>query len=334
MSQKRRVATVMVALLNYNRGSRAVESIRSVFSGTFDPERLTVVLLDNASTDDSIELVAGEFGSDVQIWTSRVNIGPVLRNRAILSNSTDYVIMLDEDCRPESDDMISRAVEFMESHTEYGALCFACRNAHTGQREFGHPGTAFSRMVDDNLFEGVYVIGGGMMFRSSAMAATTGYDERLGFGGEEYDLAMEMIRHGVKIAFRKDLVILHDQAPRSTTPVRSWELDMRNNIWISLGRFPLALAPVVATLHVLRRLISGASARNTMQLRGYLRGVRTGLRSGLKFVRTRRPVPVARLFEYRHWAAQMFVGRPLFTARAARQRSNVPTVSPQKEGEG
>ncbi len=310
-----RIPTVLFAFLNFNRGERAVASIRSVLQSTWPAEKLDILLLDNASTDNSVYLVEEAFGERVRIEQSPVNIGPVLRNRAILSQGSDYVFMFDEDCRPDSTDFVERAVSFMEGEREFGALCFACLNTHTGEREFGHPGGAYRRRLNDQTYEGIYVVGGGMMFRSDALLRTDGYDERIGFGGEEYDLAMELMHKEIPIAFRSDLVVLHDQAPRSSTPLRAWELDMRNNIWISLGRFPLLIAPVVALTHIARRLYTALSTGDRTRLTGTLRGIYSGVIGAPGFLRTRRPVRFSSLFDHRYWTLQMFVGRPLFKKR-------------------
>lgn len=307
---------ITVAILNFNRPAEAERTIRTVLDSDYPPDRLHVILLDNASTDGSAELIEGFFGDRIEILRNHPNIGPVARNRALLGSGGTYVFLFDEDCYPETPQTLRRAVEFLESESGFGALCFCCINRRTGMVEFGHPGNAFRAVTDNGTWDGVYVIGGGMAFRSAAIGGIEGYDERLRFGGEEYDLAMELIRSRVSIAFRCNLRIVHDESVRAEPPIRSRELDMRNNIWISFRRFPLLLSPMIATLHIMRRLLSALRAGNRTQLRGYLRGIRSAFARLPEFIATRRPVSYRQLYSYRYWFLQMFLSRPLFGHRA------------------
>ena len=320
---RRELPPITVAVLNFNRPAEAERTIRVVLDSDYPSDRLRVVLLDNASTDGSADLLEGIFGDRIEIIRNHPNIGPVARNRALLGAVGTYVFMFDEDCYPESPQTLRKAVEFLESESNFGALCFCCINRRTGLVEFGHPGTAFRTATGDGTWEGVYVIGGGMAFRSAAIEGIEGYDERLRFGGEEYDLALELIRNQVAIAFRRDLRIIHDESVRAEPAIRSRELDMRNNIWISFRRFPLLLSPIIAVLHITRRILSALRAGNRTQLRGYLRGVRSAFARLPEFLATRRPVSYRQLYSYRYWFLQMFLSRPLFGHRAGSDDENV-----------
>ena len=313
---------VTFAVLNYNRSERVVATISEAMDSDYPAELLHVLLLDNGSTDESVNEVATRFSDRVDIYRSRQNIGPVLRNRALLRGGSDYVLIFDDDCSPESPGLFRRAVEYLEENEAIGALCFCCVNRHSGEVEFGHPGSAYRKKLDNATYDGVYVVGGGMLFRRSAIMKIEGYDERLGFGGEEYDLAMDLLRHRVNIVYRTDMRILHDQAPRATPPIRAHELDMRNNIWISFSRFPLLLSIPIAKFHIARRLISAIRSGDRGRRRGYLRGVRSGFSGLLPFLRTRRPVSYSALWRYRHWFLQMFTARPLFPGRNRLERNS------------
>ena len=299
------------AVLNFNRSVRVVKTIKSVLNSDYPSSSLQVLLLDNASTDNSVDAVNQTFGSLVDIYRSRQNIGPVLRNRALLRGGTDYIFMFDDDCQPESSDLIKRSIEYLEQNQAIGAICFSCVNRHSGEVEFGHPGSAYRARLDEYTWDGVYVVGGGMLFRRSALFGIDGYDERMGFGGEEYDLAMDLLRHNVRVVYRSDMRIVHDQAPRSTPPTRANELDMRNNIWISFTRFPFPLSVPIAIAHVSRRVATTLKETNHTKRTGYLRGIRSGVAGLAPMLRTRRPVTYRTLWRYRHWFLQMFAAKPL-----------------------
>lgn len=295
-----------IAVLNYNRASEAITTLAAFDRIDYPADKLTLILLDNASTDNSIEQVTQRFGDRVEILRLDQNIGPVARNRAMLTRDETYVFVFDEDCRPEHPGTIRDVVRFMEENREFGALCFACYNPHLGIREYGHPGTIYRRALPNGAFEGMYVIGNGMCFRSSMIQTTEGYDERLLWGGEEYDLALELLYHDIPIAFHPDFLLIHHHAPRAHSSKRSWELDMRNNLWISFRRFPLVLTLPVAFFHISRRLVTSAIKGDRIKLAGFLRGLRSGFARLPEFIATRKPVPIRKFIPHAKWFVQMF----------------------------
>lgn len=320
--------TIAIGVLNYNRASEAIATLSELAEIDYPKEKVRLILLDNASTDGSVEETRAAFGQDVEILQLPQNIGPVARNRVMLFRPEDYVFVFDEDCRPERPDTLRHVIEFMEANDEFGALCFACFNYHLGIREYGHPGDFYRRALPNGAYEGMYVIGNGMCFRSSMISRTEGYDERLLWGGEEYDLALELLYHDIPIAFHPDFVLIHYHAPRAHSSKRSWELDMRNNIWISFRRFPLVLSVPVVLTHIARRLLSSALKRDWIKFSGFLRGLRSGFARLPEFIATRKPVPVRKFIPHSRWFAQMFYSPRSFAAdhkRAMREKTVVRT---------
>lgn len=297
---------IAIGILNYNRAEESVKSLLAFQEIEYPKQKVSLILLDNASTDGSPEIVRKRCGSGVEVLRLKQNIGPVARNRVMLTRTEPYVFVFDEDCRPERPDTLRRIVEFMEANPYFGALCLASYNPHLGIREYGHPGNFYRRALENGGYEGMYVIGNGMCFRSSAIQRTEGYDERLMWGGEEHDLALELLYHDIPIAFHPDFVLIHHHAPRAHSSKRSWELDMRNNIWTSFRRFPLVLVLPVALTHIARRLLTSALKGDTIKLSGFLRGIRSGIARLPEFIATRKPVPLRKFIPHARWFVQMF----------------------------
>lgn len=297
---------LVVGILTFNRIDRLLRTLDLIAAHDYDPDRIEVVLLDNASTDGTSERVAERFGASVSVIRSDWNRGPVFRNALLLSRRGDYVVIFDDDCVPASPTTLRQAVRILEERPHFDALCFRSRNVATGKFEFGHPGGIGQEYFDDGSVEGMYVVGGGMLFRSSDITGIEGYDERMTFGGEEYDLALELLRSEIRILWHPEVVIDHHEEPRAESSIRGTELDMRNNIRIAVRRFPAILVPFVLAAHILRRLLAASIRRDSVRLRGYLRGVRSGFSGIGRFVRTRRPVSVGQLFEHRRWTLGMF----------------------------
>jgi GT2 family glycosyltransferase len=91
-------AKVAVVILNYNGKELAERCVRSVLASTYP--RTEVILVDNASTDDSVAYLHGLF-PDVLILECRENLGIAGgRNRGFreaVRRGNDYVVSLDND---------------------------------------------------------------------------------------------------------------------------------------------------------------------------------------------------------------------------------------------
>ena len=90
--------TFSVVIPMYNAEKTIVSSIESCLQQTLSP--LEVIVVDDASSDKSCELVESKFGSRVQILRQEENKGPsVARNKGWNISKGDYVVFLDSDDR-------------------------------------------------------------------------------------------------------------------------------------------------------------------------------------------------------------------------------------------
>ncbi len=313
---------IAIGVLSYNRADDVITTLEILRQIDYPANKFHLVLIDNASRDGTSEQVREAFGADVEILRLPVNIGAVARNRVILGRPEPYVFIFDEDCTPERPDTIRRVVEFMEAAPYFGALCFRSFNTHANIVEYGEFGGFSTRRLANGGYEGMYVIGNGMCFRREAINRTRGYDERLFWGGEEYDLALELMYHDVPIAFHPEFTLLHRHAPRAITPKRVHEVDIRNTIWVCAKYFPWPLATISVAIHIARRMVMALLKRDRNRLAGILAGIREGVADLPAFFATRKPVPVSKLARHNRWFFQMFYSPRSFSkAFAASQRN-------------
>lgn len=162
------MAQLDVVILNYNRGDLLRACLRSVF-GSRTSHTITVWVVDNASTDDSVALVEREFPV-ARLIRNEQNSGFAAGNnlalRQIVGNEASgrsaparaaewlaqrYVVLLNNDTIVEPD-ALHALVEYLERHREVGAvgpklllldgsLDLACR------RSFPTPAVSFYRMT-------------------------------------------------------------------------------------------------------------------------------------------------------------------------------------------
>jgi len=300
-----RLPRIAVGVLNYNRRSETLATLSLLTAIDYPSDRVRFVLIDNASSDGTVEGVREEFGDRVEILRMPTNVGVSARNRVMLESPEPYIFMFDDDSAPSRPETIRRAVEFMETNPYFGALCFHVRNAHSGELEFGDVAAIARRRFPNGAFEAIRVVGAGMCYRRDEIRRTHGYDPRIFWGAEEHDLALEMLCHGIPIALRPDFEIIHRQAPRAFSTAQTGEIMARNDLWVSFKHFPLPVAALVSSLHTLRWVLGALSRGDREGVRGVLRGARAGLRRLKEVLPGREPIPISTLARHGRWFVRM-----------------------------
>lgn len=98
-----RIHTIEVSVLipNYNYERYLEQCIKSVIDSDFDHSKLEIVIVDDASTDKSLERmneIKSKTAISIQVISKKVNSGLVkTRNQAILNAKGDYLFFLDAD---------------------------------------------------------------------------------------------------------------------------------------------------------------------------------------------------------------------------------------------
>lgn len=110
---------VSVSIANWNRAELLKECLRSVLS-TRPTLQYEVVVVDNASSDDSVAMVRGHF-PQVQLIVNAENVGfGRAHNQAMARAQGRYVLLLNNDAAVWPD-TIPTLGRFMEGHPEAGA---------------------------------------------------------------------------------------------------------------------------------------------------------------------------------------------------------------------
>jgi len=113
---------VAIVICNYNKKDFVVNCIKSVFESNFKDFDLIVV--DNASTDASVEAIKAEFGGKLTLLVNEENLGGsggfARGMQFALDKGYKYIHLLDNDTVVEKD-AVGALYEFMEGHSEAGA---------------------------------------------------------------------------------------------------------------------------------------------------------------------------------------------------------------------
>ena len=269
---------VSVVIATRNRGPELLGTLARLRAL---PERPPVVVVDNGSTDGTAELVRASHPR-VQVVGLRRNRGGAARTVGARLVDSPYVAFSDDDSwwAPGA---LGRAVDLLERHPRLAVLA---ARVLVGPEERLDPvcdEMAHSPLPSAPDLPGPPVLGFiacGAVVRRAAFLEAGGFDVRLGVGGEEELLSIDLAARGWGLAYVEEVVAHHHPSP-SRDPSGRRRVQVRNALWSAW----------------LRRPLDGA-ARQTAHLAAlalHQPGTSTGLllaMLGLPWVlRERRPVP-------------------------------------------
>jgi N-acetylglucosaminyl-diphospho-decaprenol L-rhamnosyltransferase len=233
-----------VIIVNYNTRELLRDCLNSIYAGqgNFSYE---VIVVDNASPDDSAAMVEAEF-PQTKLIASQINGGFAYANNLGLKEAgfaTDgtpqpdaprYALLLNPDTILPTRSLVDM-IDFMDSRPEVGAagpklvrldgsLDMACR------RSFPTPEVSFYRMVGlsklfpnsrrfgrynmtyvdpDKLLEVDSVVGAFMFVRREAIAQAGLLDESYFMYGEDLDWAYQIKARGWKVFYNPAITVTH-----------------------------------------------------------------------------------------------------------------------------
>jgi GT2 family glycosyltransferase len=240
---------VAVIILNWN-GEHLLEEYLPQVLHTTDLSIADVIVADNGSTDDSLELMETVF-PDVKLIRFDENYGFAEGyNRAIRATGYKYTILLNSDVSTVSK-WLNPLYEYMESHPEVGACqpkiladhhrdTFEYAGASGGFMDCnGYPfcrGRLFSTVEKDNgqyddVVSVFWATGAALMVRSDLYLQVGGLDKEFFAHMEEIDLCWRILLTGKDIVVIPQSTVYHlggGSLPASNP--RKTYLNFRNNL--------------------------------------------------------------------------------------------------------
>lgn len=284
---------------------RREELVRTVGLLVGLPEGPGVVVVDNGSSDGSVEAVVGCFPG-VRVVAAGRNLGAVGRNVAVEGVDTPYVAFCDDDSWWEPGSLV-RAADLLDAHPRLAAV-----TARILVEPGGREDPVVAELRDSPLPGPPWLPGPALgsflaaatVLRTDAFRAAGGFSPRLWLGGEEELLATDLTTQGWWLAYVPELTVHHQPSTQRDSRLRRIH-GIRNTLWFSWLRRPLPAA-LRRTLHLARTV-----PRDTASLRAFAEAA-----AGAPWVlRERRVVPAgieARLRllerEQRRSKARRYVG--------------------------
>lgn len=223
---------ISLILVSYNTSDLLKKSLESIFSSASEHD-LQVIVVDNASQDDSCEMLKQQF-PQVQLIENSVNWGfAAACNQAQKISEGDYTVLLNSDAWIEKGALDS-AVQFMETHPRAGIVggqllkpdgtkapsarrfpsmwnkvltITGLSQKYPQSRFFGRPD--YTHISHDKAFEVDWVPGAFTIFRSSLLQGLGMFDERFYMYFEEVDLCLRAKKAGWSIHFSPDFAVVH-----------------------------------------------------------------------------------------------------------------------------
>ena len=248
--------SVAIVILNWNGKHFLEKFLPSVMAS--DYENLSIIIADNASTDDSVSFLQAHYPS-VRIIINPVNEGFAKGyNTALKQVSADYYILLNSDVEVVKN-WIKPVISLMESDKSIAAcqpkiLSYDEKNKfeYAGASggwidKFGYPFNR-GRVFDfcetddgqyDNAEEIFWATGAAFFVRANVFQELNGFDEHFFAHQEEIDLCWRMQRAGYKIYVVPSSVVYHvggGTLPKGNE--RKVFLNFRNNLLMLAKNLP------------------------------------------------------------------------------------------------
>ena len=230
-----------IIIVNWNVEKLLKRCLESIFGSPYaaDPKRLEVIVVDNASSDGSVEMVQSSF-PQVTLLANEQNLGFTKANNQGISLARGrFVLFLNPDTEIV-DDALGTMVEFMKAHPEVGAvgpkLIYPDGSTQPSRRRFPNASTLFlestliqrwwkkNRVLsryymedqsDDQVQEVDWLVGAALMVRKEALDQVGGFDEGFFMYSEELDWCRRARKAGWKIVYLPDAVVVHHEGKSS-----------------------------------------------------------------------------------------------------------------------
>jgi len=254
---------VSIVSICWNRKTDIMESLKRIRE--IDYPNLEIIVVDNASTDGTPEMIAAEF-PDVRLIKMYKNIGIEAYNIGFHNARGEYIVILDDDSFPQRD-AIRRMVDKFERDPQLGVVAFDVRNFYdyddvkndafegTGQALGETAATAENYLLAFN--------GAGAGVRRDLLEEVGFYPDEFFLYWNEQDTAFRILDRGYTIKFFADVVSYHKYSPTNRSSWRAPFYYTRNAFWLIWKNYPLEMA-IPLTVSLIRECFYFSMEQKTM----------------------------------------------------------------------
>ncbi|MBN1995804.1 MAG: glycosyltransferase family 2 protein [Anaerolineae bacterium] len=287
-TEKNPIYQVALVITNWNGRHYLEACLGSIF--TQEIRDFVVFVVDNASTDDSVEWVQTHY-PQVRLIQNEANLGLcVSNNRGILATKAEFVAILNNDTEFEPD-WLARLVQAIRADPQIG-MC-ACKMLLTDRRDMiesagivvDKAGIAWGLESGrpDRLAEPITPVfgacGGAALYRRSMLLEIGLFDEDFFVYLEDADVAWRGQWAGWKCVYVPQAIAYHAHSAtiKEGSPFKTRLLG-RNKIWLICKNYPLPhliwYSPLILLYELMSIGYNVASGRGFYALKGRLEAMR------------------------------------------------------------
>jgi GT2 family glycosyltransferase len=324
------VPTVAVIVVNLNAGAHLARTLEGLERQTVRPQR--VILVDNGSTDGSLEGIAERFPS-VELVQPGVNLGFAAGNNlaARMADDCEWVALLNPDAFPRPD-WLERLLAAADREAGYAMLTSTLVLAgdtdrldgtgdvyHTSGLAFRRDHGRMAANVDRPTGEVFAASGAAALYRRDVFLEAGGFDERYFCYLEDVDLAFRLRLAGHRCLYVSDAVVEH-VGSATTGRVSAFTIfhAHRNLVWTYVKNMPGALFWLYLPAHVFVNVAAVIGFSLHGQGRAVLRAKRAALAGLPEMLAERRRLQRGRRAGALELRRLMGKGRTAFTTPLAR----------------
>jgi GT2 family glycosyltransferase len=222
-------------LITRNRVDDLCDCIDHLLAQDYRP--LEIVLLDNASSDGTLDRVARDYPEVVRLASDR-NLGVAGgRNCAMEACTGDLLVGVDDDAILEDTSFLQRMVAEFEADPTLGCLCPRIVNYHTGLMDPKEL-PAKDKRKSDRRFETSYFVGCLFAIPRTVLDRTGNFPAGYFYAGEESDLGLRIFQKGYRLVYEPSFVVRHKVSPLRSTNRTKYRYYIRNRIWFAVSFYP------------------------------------------------------------------------------------------------
>lgn len=273
-SRGRKWPKVSIIISNYNglQLNLVVDSLSSVLD--CDYPNFEVLLIDNASTDKSVEVIKQKFGKNPNLRIIRNTINMYSRGLNLgLDNATgNYIAFFNNDIEFKAgyfQKVLKIFKNYPKAYLVQGKLLYyydysIIDSAGESMDIYGNPITIGAWSLDKGQFDDITEIlsaaGSASVVRKEAIDLIGKFDEDFGIGYEDMDFALRLRLKGYKVLYAPDAVIYHKRGKTDLSPLvrikARWQFN-KNRLATMIKNYPVLLLMRTIAVTVLLYIIAG-----------------------------------------------------------------------------
>ncbi|NQT75663.1 MAG: glycosyltransferase [Candidatus Omnitrophica bacterium] len=247
---KKNYPNVGIITVNFNGRKHLKELFDSVFRLQYPKDKMEVILVDNASTDDSVRFVKKNYPkvriikNDVNNYTKAVNLGIDSAEKA------EYVALVNNDTRM-SKNWLVELIGVISKDKKIAAVGskilnmkgkvqnaghYELPNFYWGERGAGQKAKRYTTVE-----EVPSLCGAAVLYRKDPLFETGLFDEDFVIYGEDVDMALRLRKKGYKLMFVPKSIIYHEFHGTASEDLAHYYIE-RNRLLFLAKHYPYKLS--------------------------------------------------------------------------------------------